>query len=106
MPKAVRGEPRIGLHQGTPIGMAIEVLPEGVPAGFEVLGVQGADRQLDRPAAELSQSLTLCTCEFWNLQWVGDAIWFGSLCSGPVAFDVADLELSVLHKHCFQFGWP
>jgi hypothetical protein len=38
--------------------MAIEVLPEGVPAGFEVLGVQYPDRQLDQPAAELSQSLT------------------------------------------------
>ena len=34
MPKAVWGEPRIGLHQRSPIGMAIEVLPEGVPAGF------------------------------------------------------------------------
>ena len=56
MPKAVGGEPRTGLHQRSPIGMAIEVLPEGVPAGFEVLGVQDADRQLDQPAAELSES--------------------------------------------------
>ena len=49
MPKAVRGEPRIGLHQRSPIGMAIEVLPEGVPAGFEVLGVEDPKRQLDQP---------------------------------------------------------
>ena len=58
MPKAVWGEPRIGLHQRSPIGMAIEVLPEGVPTGFEVLGVQDPDWQLDQPAAELSKSLT------------------------------------------------
>jgi len=58
MPQAVWGEPRVGLHQRSPIGMAIEVLPEGVPAGFEVLSVQDPDGQLDQPAAELSQSLT------------------------------------------------
>ena len=86
--------------------MAIEVLPEGVPAGFEVLGVQDADRQLDQPAAELSQSLTCCACEFWNLQWVGNAIRLGSLCCGPVSFDVADFERAVLHTHCFQLRWP
>ena len=51
MPKAVGGEPRIGLDQRSPIGMAIEVLPEGVPAGFEVLGVKDPKRQLDQPAA-------------------------------------------------------
>ena len=62
MPKAVGGEPRIGLDQRSPIAMAIEVLPEGVPAGFEVLSVQDPDGQLDQPAAELSQSLTCCTC--------------------------------------------
>ena len=54
MPKAVRGESRIGFDQSSPIGMAIEVLPEGVPTGFEVLGVQDPDWQLDQPAAELS----------------------------------------------------
>ena len=54
MPKAVWGEPRIGLHQRSPLGMAIEALPEGVPTGFEVLGVQDPDWQLDQPAAELS----------------------------------------------------
>ena len=91
MPKAVWGEPRIGLDQRSPIGMAIEVLPEGVPAGFEVLSVQDPDGQLDQPAAELSQSLTCCTCEFWDFQWVGNAIGFRSLCCGPVAFDVAGL---------------
>ena len=101
MPKAVWGEPRIGLHQRSPIGMAIEVLPEGVPTGFEVLGVQDPVWQLDQPAAELSKSLACCTCEFWNLQWVGNAIGFGSLCRGLVAFDVADFELAVLHTHCF-----
>ena len=58
MLKAVWVEPRIGLHQRSPIGMAIQVLPEGVPAGFEVLGVEDPKRQLDQPAAELSQSLT------------------------------------------------
>ena len=57
MPKAVWGEPRIGIHQRSPIGMAVEVLAEGVPAGFEVLSVQDADRQLDQPAAELSWGL-------------------------------------------------
>ena len=36
--------------------MAIEVLHEGVPAGFEVLGVQDSDRQLDQPAAEAFQA--------------------------------------------------
>ena len=106
MPKAVWGEPRVGFDQRSPIGMAIEVLLEGVPTSFEVLGVEDPDRQLDQPAAELRQRLTRCTCEFWNLQWVGNAIGFGSLCCGPVAFDVADLELSFLHTHCFQFGWP
>ena len=105
MPKAVRGESRIGFDQSSPIGMAIEVLPEGVPTGFEVLGVQDPDWQLDQPAAELSKSLTCSTCEFWNLQWVGDAIGFGTLCRGPVALDVADLELPVLHPHCFQLRW-
>ena len=54
MPQAVRGEPRVGLHQRSPIGMAIEVLPEGVPAGFEVLGVQDPNRQLDQPAAKMN----------------------------------------------------
>ena len=58
MPKAVGGESRIGFDQSSPIGMAIEILPEGVPAGFEVLSVQDADWQLDQPTAELSQSLT------------------------------------------------
>ena len=58
MPKAVRGESRIGFDQSSPIGMAIELLPEGVPTGFEVLGVEDPNRQLDQPAAELSQSLT------------------------------------------------
>ena len=57
MPTAVWGEPRIGLHQRSPIGMTIEVLPEGVPTGFEVLGVEDPNWQLDQPAAELSQSL-------------------------------------------------
>ena len=58
MPKAVRGESRIGFDQSSTIGMAIEVLPEGVPTGFEVLGVEDPDWQLDQPAAELSQNLT------------------------------------------------
>ena len=59
MPKAVGGKPRIGLHQRSPVGMAIEVLPEGMTTGFEVLGAEDPDRQLDQPAAELSQSLIL-----------------------------------------------
>ena len=40
-----------------------------------------------------------------HAQWVGNAIGFGTLCRGPVAFDVADLELPVLHPHCFQLRW-
>ena len=51
MPKAVGGEPRVGFDQRRPIGMAIEVLPEGVPAGFQILSVEDPDRQLDQPAA-------------------------------------------------------
>ena len=47
MPKAVWGEPWVGLDQRSPIRMAIEVLPEGLPAGFEVLGVEDPNRQLD-----------------------------------------------------------
>ena len=47
MPKAVWGEPRVGFDQRSPIRMAIEVLPEGMSAGFEVLSVQDSDRQLD-----------------------------------------------------------
>ena len=58
MPKAVRGESRIGFDQRSPLGMAIEVLPEGVSTSFEVLGVEDPNRQLDQPPAELSQSLT------------------------------------------------
>ena len=58
MPKAVGGEPGVGLHQRSPIGMAIEVLPEGVPAGFEVLGVDDPNRQLDQPAAALSLNVS------------------------------------------------
>ena len=74
--------------------MAIEVLPEGVPAGFEVLGVEDPNRQLDQPL--VAEQSHLCTREFWNLQWVGNAIGLGACC-GPVAFDVADLELPVLY---------
>ena len=56
MPKAVRGEPRISFDQSSPIGMAIEVLPEGVPTGFEVLGVEDPNQKLDQPAGVGKQS--------------------------------------------------
>jgi len=48
----------------------------------EVLGIEDPDRQLDQPAAELSQSLTCSTCEFWNYQWVCNAIRLRRLCCG------------------------
>ena len=42
-----------------PVGMSIEVLPEGCPAGFEVFGVADAGRQLHQPAVpKLHQALT------------------------------------------------
>ena len=44
--------------------MAIKVLPGGVPAGFEVLGVQDPDQQLDQPsAATVFACLGLGFCE-------------------------------------------
>jgi len=41
--------------------MEIKLLPDGVPASFEVVCAQDPYRQLHQPAVRLSQRLTSCT---------------------------------------------